>query len=244
MGSSSFSRCSSSRSRSSEDGPTRCTRTGSSRAAIIAPLISGSGALSEPTASRTMSQSMLRHRGGQVIKRCTGSINGDGAVRDDPVFDHLHNRIFQLVMRKAAGLLRSFLRIQHRTTLVLSALGTGTMGKLLLMAVRALRKTGRSQEIVGTAIGGAARRVAPFRIRHGAIPFAFFPIWTALDPNCTTAGGERLKIIVLWTLSCCATLKEPPSEDPIDLPHRSNPGCCDSGRTAGKVLCSHPCTAS
>src|SRR3569833_496073 len=95
MGSSSFSRCSSSKSRSADDGPTRWTRTGSSRAAMIAPLISGSGALSEPTASRTMSQSMLRHRAGQVMSRCLGNAgNTDGAVHDDPVFDHLHNGIF------------------------------------------------------------------------------------------------------------------------------------------------------
>src|ERR1700685_1767568 len=58
MGRSSFSRCSSSGSRSSASGPTRRTRTGRLRQARIAPRISGSGALSEPTASRTMSVSI------------------------------------------------------------------------------------------------------------------------------------------------------------------------------------------
>jgi hypothetical protein len=57
-------------------------------------------------------------------------------------------------------------------------------------------------------------------------------------------GAEHYKINVLWTLSCCATLKAPPTEDPSGSPRRSNPGCCDSGRSAGKVPCSHPCTAS
>ena len=141
-------------------------------------------------------------------------------------------------------LLRGFLRVQHCPALVLSALRAGAMGKLLLMAVRALRNTGLSQEVVGTAIGAAARRMAPFRIRHDAIPFAF-----SLHPDHTRSSlplsrAERLKIIVLWTLSCCATPKAPPIEDPSDPPRRSNPGCCGSGRSAGKVLCSHPCTAS
>ena len=81
-------------------------------------------------------------------------------------------------------LLRGFLRIQNRTALVLSALGTGAMGKLLLMAVRALRNTSLSQKIVGTAVGAAARRVAPFRIRHDAIPFASRSLQTALGPVC------------------------------------------------------------
>src|SRR5208337_4532498 len=58
MGRSSSPRYSSSRSRISGSGPIRCTRTGSARQARMAPRISGSGALSEPTASSTMSVSI------------------------------------------------------------------------------------------------------------------------------------------------------------------------------------------
>jgi len=72
----------------------------------------------------------------------------------------------------------------------------------------------------------------------------FHPIGTALGPICISAGAERLKINDLWTLSCCATLKAPPSEDPSDPHRRSIHGCCGSDRSAGKVLCSQPCTAS
>ena len=62
MGRSSSSRCSSSRSRRPGSGPTRCTRTGRARHARMAPRISGSGALSEPTASSAMSMSIGRSR--------------------------------------------------------------------------------------------------------------------------------------------------------------------------------------
>jgi hypothetical protein len=145
-----------------------------------------------------MSQSMLRHRGGQIMNRFSWKFanagNTDGAVHDDPVFDHLHNGIFQRNVWIVPGLLRGFLRIQHRTPLVLSALGAGVMGKLFLVAVRTLRNTGLGQKIVGAAVGSAARRVAPFRIRHDAIPFAFSPLRTALGPICISAGAERLKI--------------------------------------------------
>jgi hypothetical protein len=55
------------------------------------------------------------------------------------------------------GLLRSFLRLDHSPALVLAALGAGAMGKLLLVAVRALRKTSCGKEVVGAAKSGAAR---------------------------------------------------------------------------------------
>ena len=58
MGRSSFSRCSSRRSRSSASGPIKWTRTGKARQARIAPRIFASGALSVPTASSAMSMSM------------------------------------------------------------------------------------------------------------------------------------------------------------------------------------------
>jgi hypothetical protein len=88
-----------------------------------------------------------------------------------------------------SGLLRSFLGIQHRPTLVLSTLGAGAMGKLLLVAVRALGNTRLSQEVVGAAVGGAARGVAPFRIRHDAIPFAFSPSGPHLIQSASQQGG-------------------------------------------------------
>ena len=72
-----------------------------------------------------------------------------------------------------SGLLGGFLRLDDGTALVLATFGAGTVGKLLLVAVRALGEAGGSEEVVGTSIGGAARRVAPFRIRHNAIPFVF-----------------------------------------------------------------------
>jgi hypothetical protein len=56
-----------------------------------------------------------------------------------------------------AGLLRGFLGFEHRAPLVLSALGAGAMGKLLLVAVRALRNASCGKEVVGAAKSGAAR---------------------------------------------------------------------------------------
>jgi hypothetical protein len=67
--------------------------------------------------------------------------------------------------------LLGFLHFQNCTAFVLAALGAGAMGQLLLVAVGAFGDTRGREEIMSTAIGGAARRVAPFRIRHGAIPF-------------------------------------------------------------------------
>ena len=140
-----------------------------------------------------------------------------------------------------SGLLRSFLGIQHRSALVLSALGAGAMGKLLLMAVRALRKAGLSQEVVGTAVGAAARRVAPFRIRHDALPFAFSPVRTSFDPVCVSAGRNTSKFNVLLTLSCCATRKAPPSGGRWDPLRTDKAGDCGLRRSAGKVLCNQAC---
>ena len=135
MGRSSSSRCSSSRSRSSGSGPIRCTRTGRARQARMAPRISGSGALSVPTASSAMSVSI-----GVDVN------------------------------------LLGFLHFQHGAAFVRSALGAGAMGQLLLVAVRALGEPGCGEKVVGTADGGTARGVAPFRIRHDAVPFEFCPL--------------------------------------------------------------------
>jgi hypothetical protein len=82
-------------------------------------------------------------------------------------------------MLAARRRLLGFLHIKNGTALVLAALGAGAMGQLLLVAVGALGDPGSRKEIVSTAIGSAARRVAPFRIRHDAIPFVSPPAWGA-----------------------------------------------------------------
>ena len=63
-------------------------------------------------------------------------------------------------------MLFGFLHFQHGAAFIRSAFGAGAMGKLLLMAVRALGEPGWGEKVVGTAIGGTARGVAPLRIRH------------------------------------------------------------------------------
>ena len=115
---------------------------------------------------------------------------------DDPaVFKPLASLHIRQIFVVKASLLCGFLGLKHRAALVLSALGAGAMGKLLLVAVRALRQAGRGEEVVGAAIGGAARRVAPFRIRHGAIPFAFPPRPRPQQgPDCLAARAEHLNI--------------------------------------------------
>jgi len=72
-------------------------------------------------------------------------------------------------------LLGGFLDVENGAAFVGAALGAGVVGKLLLVTVGALGDAAGGQKIVRPAIGGTARRVAPFRIRHGAIPFVFAP---------------------------------------------------------------------
>jgi len=60
---------------------------------------------------------------------------------------------------------------KYVATLVLATFAAGTMRKLALMAVRALREAGGCQKIVAAALGSPLLRVAPFRIRHCSIPF-------------------------------------------------------------------------
>jgi hypothetical protein len=63
-------------------------------------------------------------------------------------------------------LLGCFLDVQNGTALVCAAFGAGTMRELLLMAVGAFGNADSSEKVVRTAKRGAARRMAPFRIRH------------------------------------------------------------------------------
>ena len=69
-----------------------------------------------------------------------------------------------------------FLHCEHGAALVLAALGAGLMGQLFFVAIGALRESGGGKKVVSTAVGGAARGVAPFRIRHDAIPFKSGPL--------------------------------------------------------------------
>jgi hypothetical protein len=91
---------------------------------------------------------------------------------------------------KHCQLLGSFLDVQHGAALVSAALGAGAMGQLLLVAVRTLGNTYGGEEVVGAAVGGAARRVAPFRIRHDKIPFVFPPA-SARGPVLATRNPKR-----------------------------------------------------
>jgi hypothetical protein len=72
-----------------------------------------------------------------------------------------------------AGLeeLACFFGHKNVATLIRAALLAGTMGKLALMAVRALGEAGRGQEVVAAALRSPLLGVAPFRIRHCSIPF-------------------------------------------------------------------------
>jgi hypothetical protein len=55
------------------------------------------------------------------------------------------------------SLLGSFFNIKNGAALVLSALGAGAMGKLLLVTVGALRHADSGQKVVRAAECGAAR---------------------------------------------------------------------------------------
>jgi ABC-type cobalamin transport system permease subunit len=68
-------------------------------------------------------------------------------------------------------MLACFLNRENRAALVLTALAACTMGKLALVAVRALGEAGRGQEVVAAALGSPLFGVAPFWIRHCSIPF-------------------------------------------------------------------------
>jgi hypothetical protein len=93
------------------------------------------------------------------------------------------------------------------------------MRQLLLVTVRALGDAGGSQEVMCAAVGSTARRVAPFRIRHGSkflsslrvfdhdhglVAGAEHPLIakgidsSGLDP--ATKSGQRFPAGVTWTL--------------------------------------------
>ena len=106
-------------------------------AASTAPRTSGSGALSEPIASTTMSV----------------------GISSEEIRDWIERR------------LACFFGHKHVAALIRSALAAGTVGKLALVAVRALGEAGRGQKIVAAALGSPLLGVAPFWIRHCSIPF-------------------------------------------------------------------------
>ena len=153
------------------------------------------------------------------------------------------------------SLLRCFLDVQHGATLVRSALGASVMGKLLLVAVGALGYARGRQEVVRAAKCSAARGMAPFRIRHDAIPFVSSPTLFrfARKPHSVFAairtafwhGRDTLNSRGRFTrtLPCCEALPALPSgglSDPLRSCTLPGFGSCHS---AGKVLCSQACTA-
>ena len=75
------------------------------------------------------------------------------------------------------SLTSGFLDSDDGAAFVLATLATCLVGELFLLAVRADGDADGSQLIVRAAQCSAAHRVAPFRIRHGAIPFVFPPVF-------------------------------------------------------------------
>jgi hypothetical protein len=68
-------------------------------------------------------------------------------------------------------LLAGFFGHEHVAALIRAALTAGTVGKLPLMAVWALREAGGGEEVVAAALRSPLLGVAPFWIRHCCIPF-------------------------------------------------------------------------
>ena len=68
-------------------------------------------------------------------------------------------------------MLAGFFGHENVASLIRTALTAGNVGKLTLVAVRALREAGGSQEVMAAALGRPLLGVAPFRIRHCSIPF-------------------------------------------------------------------------
>jgi hypothetical protein len=68
-------------------------------------------------------------------------------------------------------MLACFFGHENVAPLVRTALPAGNVGKLTLMAVRALGEAGGGQEVVAAALGSPLLGVAPFWIRHCSIPF-------------------------------------------------------------------------
>jgi hypothetical protein len=68
-------------------------------------------------------------------------------------------------------MLAGFFGHKNVASLIRTALTAGNVGKLSLMAVRALREAGGGQKVVAAALGSPLLGVAPFWIRHCSIPF-------------------------------------------------------------------------
>ena len=68
-------------------------------------------------------------------------------------------------------ILAGFFGHENVATLIRTALAAGTMRKLALVAVGALREAGGCQKVVAAALGSPLLGVAPFWIRHCSIPF-------------------------------------------------------------------------
>jgi hypothetical protein len=68
-------------------------------------------------------------------------------------------------------MLACFFGHENVAALIRTALLACTMGKLALVAVRALGEASGGQEVVAAAFGSPLLGVAPFWIRHCSIPF-------------------------------------------------------------------------
>jgi len=64
--------------------------------------------------------------------------------------------------------LLGFFNGNNFAALVEAALGAGAVGRLLLVAVRAIGQRRLAQEIMRPASAGALLRMTAFRIRHGS----------------------------------------------------------------------------
>jgi hypothetical protein len=85
-------------------------------------------------------------------------------------------------------LLGCFLDVQNGTALVSAAFGAGAVRELLLVAVRALGDADGGKKVVRAAKRGAARRVAPFRIRHDKFLSCFRELLVATGPTSQPNG--------------------------------------------------------
>ena len=84
-----------------------------------------------------------------------------------------------------------FLDGDDGAALVLATLATCLVGELLLLAVGANRHANGGQVVVRAAQCSAAHRVAPFRIRHGAIPFVSPP--DSPQPDCAWPQASQIR---------------------------------------------------
>src|SRR5579872_295403 len=152
-------------------GPMRWTRTLRLRQARMAPRISGSGALSEPMASRAMSVSMTERGAGDRMQGV-----GDHGM---PTLSLAGANDEGWGTRSSVALAGLF-DFEDFAAFVGSAFGAGAVGQLALVAVGALGESGGGDGVVGAAGGSAPFGVAALWIRHNrflSAAGALGPVW-------------------------------------------------------------------